>query len=744
MSSQTHYRTCNLCEAMCGIAIEFEGDQILSIRGDADDPFSRGHICPKAVALQDLHQDPDRLRRPVRRTATGWEEISWQEALDETAARLKAIRKERGGAAIGFYAGNPTAHNHGALLMLLPFIRALGSRNRYSATSVDQLPHQLACLKMFGHQVLFPVPDIDRTDYFLIIGANPMASNGSIMTAPDMRNRLKAIRARGGKIVVLDPRRTETADVADEHHFIRPGTDVFLMLGMLHVLFAEELADPGHLADMINGLPLLKGLMKPWSPQRVAAHTGVPAEVISRLAREFAAASSAAAYSRVGTTTSEHSGLSAWLVYALNIVSGNFDRAGGLMFTRPAFDVVGIAGLTGETGGFDRFRSRVRDLPEFGGEFPVVTLADEMLTPGDGQIRAMVTHAGNPVLSCPDGQRLDEAFAGLDFMVSIDFYINETTRHAHIILPPTGQLEHAQFDPVFHLLAVRNTIKFSPALFEPAADALHDWQILLELITRLNSRDRWSTLRAKALHRVLSALGDRGMIDLGLKLGPYGDWRGKIHSVRELLAKLPMLAGLKAIDDKVDQGLTLEKVLAAPHGIDLGPLEPALPDRLFTRDQCIDLVPDVYIQELEALDQVLPDQSGQMRLIGRRHVRSNNSWMHNSHRLVKGKSRCTVMLHPDDADRLGVNDGAEVEISTEAGCIVLPAEVTDAVMPGVVSVPHGFGHGRSGVRLSVASRHAGVSVNDVLRNDRADALTGTAILNGQPVQVRLAESAGSA
>ena len=738
METRLHHRTCNLCEAMCGIEIELAGDAITAIRGDKNDPFSRGHICPKAVALQDLHQDSDRLRRPVRRTADGWEEISWEQALDETAARLRAIRQAHGGEAIGVYAGNPTAHNHGALLMLVPFIRALGSRNRYSATSVDQLPHMLACLKMFGHQLLFPVPDIDRTRYFLVIGANPMASNGSIMTAPDMRNRLKAIRTRGGSIVVLDPRRTETAEVADAHHFIRPGTDVFLLLGLLHVLFAEGLANPAHLAGMIDGLELLQGLVQPWTAQRAAQHTGVPADTIRQIARDFAAADGAAAYSRVGTTTSEHGGLSAWLVYAMNIVTGNVDRAGGLMFTRPALDVVGIAGLTGETGGFARFRSRVREMPEFGGEFPVATLADEILTPGKGQIRAMVTHAGNPVLSCPDGQRLDQAFSDLDFMVSIDFYINETTRHAHIILPPTGQLEHAQFDPVFHLLAVRNTVKFSPALFEAEPGALHDWQILLELTTRLNSRDRWSTIKAKALHRVLSRLGDTGMIDLGLRLGPYGDWRGKINSLRALLARLPLLGSGKIPAQQDSDGLTLEKVIAEPHGIDLGALQPALPDRLYTRDKRIHLVPQLYIHELEALDQVSPQTEGQLRLIGRRHVRSNNSWMHNSQRLVKGKTRCTVMLHPQDAERLGITDNAEVEVSSEAGSIFLPAEITDSIMPGVVSIPHGFGHAREGVRLAVASRHAGVSINDVIRNDRTDALTGTAILNGQPVQVRAA------
>lgn len=736
MSTRLHYRTCNLCEAMCGIEIELRGETITAIRGDKQDPLSKGHICPKAVALQDLHNDPDRLRQPVRRTADGWQEISWQEALDETAARLKDVRKQHGGAGIGLYAGNPTAHNHGALLMLLPFIRALGSKNRYSATSVDQLPHQLACLQMFGHQALFPVPDIDRTEYFLVIGANPLASNGSIMTAPDMRGRLKALRARGGRLVVLDPRRTETAEVADAHYFIRPGTDVFLLLGLLNVLFAEQLARPGHLVGMLDGYELLQGLVKPWSAARTSRHTGVPEDIIKQIARDFAGANCAAAYSRVGTTTSEHSGLSAWLVYALNIVTGNFDRAGGLMFTQPAFDVVGIAGITGETGGFDRFRSRVRQMPEFGGEFPVATLADEILTPGKGQIRAMVTHAGNPVLSCPDGQRLDQAFASLDFMVSIDFYINETTRHANIILPPTGQLEHAQFDPVFHLVAVRNTIKFSPALFEAQPGALHDWQILLELTTRLNSRDRWSTIKAKALHRLLSRLGDTGMVDLGLRLGPYGDLRGKFNSLRSLLARLPLLGSGNMPTSEGSAGLTLEKVIAEPHGIDLGPLQPSLPDRLFTRGQSIHLVPQVYIHELEALQQVEPEHDGRLRLIGRRHVRSNNSWMHNSQRLVKGKNRCTVMLHPEDAARLGIADSMDVEVSSEAGTIRLPAEITDGIMPGVISIPHGFGHARKGVRLGVASRHAGVSVNDVIRSDHTDALTGTAILNGQPVELR--------
>lgn len=747
--SELHYRTCNLCEAMCGLEIEHRDGEVLAIRGDRSDPFSRGHICPKAVALQDLHRDPDRLRMPVRRTEDGWQEISWREALDETAQRLSAARREHGRNGIGIYAGNPTAHNHGALLMLVPFLRALGSRNRYSATSVDQLPHMLACLEMFGHQGLFPVPDIDHTDYFLVIGANPMASNGSIMTAPDMRQRLKDIRGRDGKLVVIDPRRTETAKVADEHRFIRPGTDSYLLLAMLHVLFRDGLVNPGRLGEMLEGLEVLADAVAEWSPARAAAVTGLDDADIERLAREFAAAPSACAYCRVGTTTSAHGTISAWLVYALNIVTGNLDRPGGMMFTRPAMDVIALAGLTGDTGGFDRYRSRVRDLPEFGGEFPVVTLADEILTPGEGQIRAMVTHAGNPVLSCPNGRELDRAFEQLDFMVSIDLYINETTRHADIILPPTGHLEHAQFDPVFHALAIRNTIKFSPALFEPAPGAMHDWQILLELITRLNSRDRRSSLRARAVRALVSRLGDTGIVDLALRLGPYGAWPKALEKIDHLIGRLP---GIGATARRFWQrlrrriaaqpqpqtpgdGLTLKRVLESPHGIDLGPLRPALPERLFTADKRIQLCPPRFLAELARLDDRAAVSGGGWLMIGRRHVRSNNSWMHNSRRLVKGKSRCDVMIHPDDAALLGVADGEPLRISGGAGEIQLPAHITDDIMPGVISVPHGWGHAREGVKLSVASAHAGESINDVIDNHDFDPFTGMAILNGVPVGV---------
>lgn len=742
---QTHYHTCNLCEAMCGIEIEHRGDEILAIRGDKDDPFSNGHICPKAVALQDLHHDPDRLRHPVKRTADGWVPISWDEALDETARRLHNIQEVHGKDSVALYFGNPTAHNHGALFTLLPFVKALRSRQRYSATSADQLPHQLATWQLFGHQALFPIPDVDRTDYFLIIGGNPLASNGSIMTVPDVKGRLKALQKRGGKVVVIDPRRTETAKVADEHHFVRPGTDVYLLLAIVQVLFEELLVAPGRLDEILDGKKDLSRLVTNWKPEKVADTVGMSADAIRKLARDIAAAPRAAIYSRVGVTTSAHSTLSAWLVYVINILTGNLDREGGVMFTKPAFDIVAIGALSGDTGSFDRYRSRVHGYPEFGGEFPVTTLADEMLTPGKGQVKAFVSHAGNPVLSCPDGQKLDQALSNLDFMVSIDFYINETTRHADIILPPTGQLEHAQFDPIFQAVAVRNVVKFTPPLVPKPEGTLHDWEILNGLTTRLNrlrARDRKTRLQIAATDRFVRQLGDRGLVDLGLRLGPYGT-AGKVLDDlrRDGLHSLPKVAWKVLRGER--KGLTLKKLLAEPHGIDLGPLEPMLPERLYTRDQRINLVPALYFRALQGLPAPKPVAADQMLMIGRRHIRSNNSWMHNSQRLVKGKGRCNAMIHPDDAKRLAVGDGDDVVVSTPSGTITLPAWLCDDIMPGVISVPHGWGHDREGVQLGVARRVAGESVNDIIGSNRVEAVTAMAQLNGIPVKVEPATAAKS-
>ncbi|HXB56395.1 MAG TPA: molybdopterin oxidoreductase family protein [Vicinamibacteria bacterium] len=712
-NTRTHFRTCNLCEAMCGIAIDVEGPRILAIRGDKEDPFSQGHICPKAVALKDVHEDPDRLRRPLRRTGATWEEVGWEEALSLAAEGLAAVQRVHGRNAVAVYQGNPVVHNYGSLLFGQLLLKSLGTRSRFSATSVDQLPHMLASYLMFGHQLLLPVPDLDRTDFLLILGANPVASNGSLLTAPGVEKRLRALRARGGHIVVVDPRRSETAALADRHFPIRPGADAFLLLALLQVIFQEERIREGRLLPLTDGLRAVAEAVGPFSPEAVAEHTGIEARAIRVLARDFAAAPAAVAYGRVGVSTQEFGGLCCWLINVLNIVTGNLDRAGGAMFARPAADIVAFADRIGQRGHFDKGRSRVRGLPEFGGEWPLAVLAEEIETTGPGQIRALVTSAGNPVLSAPNGARLDRALKGLDFMVSIDVYLNETTRHAHLILPPTFALEHANYDLVFHALAVRNTAKYSPALFPAATGAREDWKILLDLATALEVARDGRRLRPALKRALLKAIGPDGVVAFLLRDGPYGaGW-------------LPFR-----------RGLTLSAVRGAPHGIDLGALEPCLPDRLYTRGKRIDLAPSRLVEDVARARTALaaPRPTG-LRLIGRRDLRSNNSWMHNSPRLTKGRDRCTLYMHPADARDRGLENGRRVRVTSRAGSVVAPLEVTEAMMPGVVSLPHGWGHDREGTRLTVARATPGVSLNDLTDERLVDALCGNAGFSGVPVQV---------
>jgi len=699
MTTTTHFRSCPLCEATCGVAITVEGDRVTSVRGDDDDPFSKGYICPKGTALADLHDDADRLKRPVVREGDSWREIGWDEAFDLVASKLKAVRAQYGKHAIAIYQGNPTAHNLGLLTYGQLLLRTLGTKNAYSATSLDQLPHMLAALMMFGNQLLMPVPDIDRSDLFICLGANPLASNGSIMTAPDVKSRLKAIRDRGGKVIVLDPRRTETAEKADQHLFIRPGTDAALLLSMINVLFAENLVTLGRLPA--NGLDELRRVATQWTPERASRVTGVTTDDIRGLARALATTKRAVLYGRIGVCTQAFGGLAAWLCYTINALTGHLDEVGGLMFTTPAVDPLPLAAMLGYDGGFDRYRSRVSQKPEFGGELPVSVLAEEIETPGQGQIRALITSAGNPVLSAPGGPRLEKAFAGLDFMVSIDPYINETTRLANVILPPTSALERSHYDAALNAFAVRNVAKYSPPLFERAADARHDWEICLALWTRLGT-PRLLGPASWLVQRLLGKLGPEPIIDLALRTGPHR--------------------------------LSLAKLRAAPHGLDLGPLEPRLPKRLGTKDKKLELAPEVYLRDLARLEQLSAPASG-LVLIGRRHLRSNNSWMHNSERLVKGPPRCTLMIHPDDATARSLVDGGTARIATPTGAITLPVEVTDTIMPGVVSIPHGWGHGRKGVKLRVAAEHAGESVNDILDPAQIDQLSGTSALTGQHVEV---------
>lgn len=713
-ASRVHHRTCHLCEAMCGIEIRLRGAEILSIRGDDADPFSRGHICPKAVALKDVHEDPDRLRRPVRRVGDRWEEVSWATAFDAIGARLVELQSQHGRDSVALYFGNPMAHSYSAFLGAAGFMRALGTRNRYSATSVDQLPHHLAAWAMYGHQLALPIPDLDRTDFLLVLGANPVTSNGSLMTAPDVTARLKAIRQRGGRIVVIDPRRTETARLADEHQFIRPGTDALLLAALAREIIATGLAKPGRLAALSTGYEALPRLLEAFTPEAVAGATGIGPADIRRLAHAFASARTAACYGRMGVSTQAFGSLCQWLVQVLNVITGNLDRAGGTLFTRPAFDIVAMTARLGQRGHFARRRTRVRQLPEFNGEFPVAALAGEIAAPGPGQVRALITAAGNPVLSTPNGTALERVLPDLDLLVAIDFYINETTRHAHYILPPTFALERDHYDLFFHALAIRNTAKFSQPLFERAADQRHDWEIFAALQRQLEAREP-RRRQGGAAGIIARWLTPRRLLAWSLRFGPYG-------------------AGLNPLSG----GLTLGRLAARPHGVDLGPLAPALPGRLYTPDRRIQLTPAVITADLPRLAALLeqePQRDGKVLLIGRRDARTCNSWMHNSRRLVKGPRRCTAQLHPETAALAGIAAGQTMRVSSRAGSIELPAEITTDLAPGVVSIPHGWGHDRPGVRLPVASAHAGVSANDLTDELLLDVLSGNAALNGVPVQI---------
>ncbi|MBL6752162.1 MAG: molybdopterin-dependent oxidoreductase [Nevskia sp.] len=705
-ATRTHYRACNLCEAICGLEVRVRGQEILSIRGDAADPLSRGHICPKAVALKDIHEDPDRLRAPLRRTKGGWQPIGWDDALDLAAARFALVARAHGANAVAAYYGNPNVHNYGSMTHGPRALAALKSRMRFSATSVDQLPHHQVGYWMFGHQLLVPIADIDRTDYLLVLGANPMASNGSMMTVPDFRNRLKAMQARGGRMVLLDPRRSETAEVADAHHFIRPGTDAAFLLGLLHTIFTENLARPGRLSGFADGLETVAAQVRALDPAALAAHCGIGVDTIGAIARAFAGSPRAAAYGRMGVSVQRWGTLCHWLIQLLNVATGNLDRAGGALFTRPAVDT--IDSPASRPGHFGAWKTRVRGLPEFGGELPVAALAEEILTPGPGQVRALFTAAGNPVLSTPNGAQLDRALASLEFMASVDIYLNETTRHAELILPPTSPLEHDHYDLVFHVFAVRNTARYSEPLFDKPAGALHDWEIFQGLGARLADRMGVAYQPYPAPDRIL---------DAGLRAGPYGAAR------------------------QHPQALSLEALRGQPHGVDLGALEPSLPQRLAHADKTIRCAPPELLAELARfaaeLRAAAPD-AGSLRLIGRRHLRSNNSWLHNSRRLVKGPPRHQLLMHPADLARRGIADGARVRVRSRAGEVVVEVAASPAMMPGVASLPHGWGHGREGVRLGVAQAQPGASFNDLSDELLLDELSGNAVLNGLPVTVEAA------
>jgi anaerobic selenocysteine-containing dehydrogenase len=741
-----------LCEATCGLSIAMTDGRIDSIRGDADDVFSRGYICPKGTAVKHLHEDPDRLRAPLVRDGDALREAGWEEAFRAVERGLRAVVDGGGKDAVALYAGNPTVHSLSASVMLPMVIKAFGSKNFYSAATVDQMPKHVSSGLMFGSPTLIPVPDIDRTHYLLVVGANPWVSNGSLATAPDFRGRLQAISRRGGKVVVVDPRRTETAAGADEHVFVRPGSDVFFLLAIAQTLFADGLVGLDHLGPHVAGVDEVRALVEPFAPDAVASRTGIDAEVTRRIARELAHAESACVYDRVGAHQQEFGTLTSWASDVVNALTGNLDRPGGRMFPLAAHAAPDPDAPRGRGWRVGRFHSRVKGYPEAFGQLPVATLADEIETPGEArvagsagaptsQVRALLTIAGNPVLSTPNGRRLARAIESLDFMVAIDPYVNETTRLADVILPPTPLLARHHYDFSFYGLAVRNVANYSPP--SVAAEGPDEWEILSRLALVAMGQDVMGdpatvpalglsflidkavgpqgSLAGHAMHEVMAALEGREpvqqILDFRLRAGPYGDRFG----------------------DRPD-GLSLAKLEQNPHGIDLGPLMPRLPNALRTSSGKVELAPHEIVSDVARAVRELDAPAPDVVLIGRRQVRSNNSWMHNVPTMMRGSNRCTLLVSPADAARFGLAEGATACIRSRTGAVEAPVEISDEVMPGVVSLPHGWGHGLPGVRLGVARANAGVSSNDLADEGAIDPLSGNAVLNAIPVTIEPARA----
>jgi anaerobic selenocysteine-containing dehydrogenase len=727
-----HLRVCPLCEAMCGLEVHVEDQQVALIRPDRDNVWSKGFICPKGTTLGHLHHDPDRLRVPMVRDGETWRESTWDEAFARCEELIQGVLQRHGREAVTAYIGNPTAHNFslgryvGILVGLaqLPMI--------YSAGTVDQWPKNLSCMFMYGNMWWIPSPDIQRTDYWVIMGGNPQASQGSLLAAPDVIGEIDRIRERGGKVVVIDPRRTGTADRADEWVPIVPGTDAAFLLAVINVLWADGLVDLGELGDLLNGVDDVRGLAAEFTPEAVAATCGIPAETIRRLAHEIAAAPTASVYGRIGLCNQEFGTLASWLIDVVNILTANFDTPGGLMFGNPlSWCVASLPNPEFADGvPIGRWRSRVRGAPEVLGQLPLSCLAEEISTSGNGQLRALVTIAGNPVISAPDAGKLDDALGELECMISVDNYLNETTRHAHVILPGLSALEQHHFDDLIPMWAARSAATFSRPVFPPADGRPEEWEILIRLGALLAGMhnedidvdaldDGYFSALAEAVGAdpavAMTQSPGRGalrLLDLQIRTGNFGDRYGEDPD-----------------------GLTLDKIAAEPHGIDRGPMVPRLRELLSTPSGKVELAPPYITADLDRLRQRLDRDMSSLLLVSRRHVRSNNSWMHNVKVLVKGKDRCTLLIHPDDAGRTGVRDGELANVSSEVGTVAVKVEVSDEMMPGVVSLPHGWGHDKAGTRMAVAREHAGVNNNLLAPGDFLDEISNNAAVNGIPVEV---------
>ena len=739
---ETKLRTCPLCEARCGLELTVEDGSVTLIRGDRDDVWSKGYVCPKGTVLGKLHDDPDRLRTPMIRTGTQWREATWDEAFTECERLLQAVVEEHGKSAVTAYIGNPTAHNF-SLGRYVGALKGMGGiETLYSAGTVDQWPKNVSSALMYGQPWKIPVPDLQRTDLLWVMGANPHASQGSLMGCADVLGEFDRIIEGDGRVVVIDPRRTGSADRASEWLPIQPGTDALFLLAVCNVLFADDLVELGEVAEHLENVDAVREVCADFTPESVSQATRIPTETIRAMTHELASTEKAVVYGRIGLCNQEFGTLASWLVDVVNILSGHFDVEGGLMFPRAVnWSMTRMkSGEFPDGYEFGRWNSRVRGAPEVLGQYPVSCMAEEIDTPGDGQIKALVTVAGNPVISAPDSGRLDEALPQLDAMISVDNWLNETTRHAHVILPGQSGLEQPHFDDLLSHFTVRATARWSDPVLPADPEQPEEWEIMVRLgailmgvrnadidlqafddgyfsaFVQMHCADESSPIHGRDPQDIVATYegsgGPERFADFSVRVGPYGD-------------------GYGANPD----GLTLAKIKEYPHGLDLGPMQPELPAILDTPNGKVDVAPPYIVADVDRLRTRIERPNDGLLLISRRHVRSNNSWLHNVKVLVKGKDRCTLMMHPDDAAARGLSDAQISMVTSENGTVEVPLEITDELIPGVVSLPHGWGHNLDGVRLSVAAEHAGVNNNLLAPPAFVDQPSGNAAVNGIPVEV---------
>jgi anaerobic selenocysteine-containing dehydrogenase len=713
MDAEQRITFCRICEAACGLVATVEDGRVTALRPDPAHPLSWGFACPKGIAMTEVQNDPDRVLSPLRRVDGRLEPCSWDDAIADIGGRLRSLRDREGLSAAGWYMGNPSAFSSSHPLWVKGFLDAIGSRHYYTASSQDVSNRFAASALLYGSPVVVPIPDLERTSLLLMVGANPLVSHGSLLTAPRIRERLNAIVERGGRVVVADPRRSETAR-AFEHLPVRPDSDAWLLLSLLHVLFAEDRVDRDALRRQARDADWLEDLAARFPPPAAAERSGVAPGRIRELARALSEAEGAAVYGRTGSCLGRFGTLVAYLLDALNVATGNLDRPGGAVFGHAAISLDDVAHRAG-LATYDSHRSRVGDLPEVLGSLPASLMAREITEPGEGQLRALFVSAGNPVLSVPDGRALEAALAELELLVSIDFYVNETAaRHADYVLPATTFLERGDMPLALMGFAVRPYVQWSDPVVEPAGEAREEWEIIDALSRELGV----VPLTPAALRRLPGPLARRvtpeRLLDLLLRTGPDGDWFG-LRRGGLSLGRLRREPSGVALRDEVPTGVLRDKV-RHPGG------------RVRLRHAAIG-------EEVERLAADGPgDGEFPLRLIGLRELRSHNSWMHNSPKLMAGDRSHSARVHPADAERVGVGEGEPLRIVSASGSVEVAARLTDEVMEGVVALPHGWGHAGGWRRANAAG---GVNSNELASAAPEDLepLAGMAHLNGIPVRL---------